>query len=147
MGAERGSLRGAGAHVKIDLAPMTTEATVCTSCGAPDDGQEVLCHYCNSPISPEVQAGAIPCGQCNHLNRAGRQQCSRCSAWIVVECVFCGGLSPRTCTACTRCNEPFAGAWERKQQRETQQQTQVVEEVLGDVAAIAGAVLLGGRRP
>ena len=118
---------------------------VCGSCGAPDDGQEVLCKYCEHAVSAEVQASAIPCGQCNHLNRWGRQQCSRCSAWIVLQCVFCGALSPRTMSACMSCNEAFAGAFERKKAREAQQQTALVEEVLGDAAVIAES-LLGGRR-
>jgi hypothetical protein len=45
-----------------------------------------------------------------------------------------------------RCNEAFAGAWERKQQRESQQQVQDVENVLGSVAAIAGGIFVGTHR-
>jgi hypothetical protein len=113
----------------------------CASCGAPDDGQEVLCKYCQRALSAELEASAIPCGQCSHLNRWGRQQCSKCAAWIVVQCVFCGSLSPRTMSACLQCKEAFAGAWERKKARETQQEVQVVEEVLGDAAVIAEELL------
>ncbi|HEY8040057.1 MAG TPA: hypothetical protein VIF15_09705 [Polyangiaceae bacterium] len=125
---------------------MTPNVLACTSCGAPDDGQEVVCKFCQHAVSPQVQSSAIPCGQCNHLNRWGRQQCSRCNQWIVVQCVFCGSLSPRNLSACMRCNEAFAGAWERKQQREAQQQTNEITNVLGSVAAIAGGVFIGGRR-
>ena len=123
---------------------MNPNVLACASCGAPDDGNEVLCKFCQNPVSAQVQASAIACGQCNHPNRWGRQQCSRCNAWIVVQCVFCGSLSPRTMSACMQCHEAFAGSLERKQQRESQQQVQQAEEVLGTVAAIAGGIFLGG---
>jgi hypothetical protein len=116
----------------------------CGNCGAPDDGQEVVCKFCKQAVSPQVLASAIPCGQCNHPNRWGRQQCLRCNAWLVVQCVFCSALSPRTMPACMQCHEVFAGSWERKQAAAGQQQIQQAEEVLGTVAAIAGGVLLGG---
>src|SRR5580704_12008075 len=122
---------------------MNPSLLVCANCGAPDDGSDVLCKFCKQAVSAQVQASAIPCGQCHHLNRWGRQQCQQCNAWIVVQCVFCGSLSPCSMSACMRCNEAFAGSWERKQQREGQQQTQQAEEVLGAVAAIAGGIFLG----
>jgi hypothetical protein len=125
---------------------MNPALLTCATCGAPDDGQEVLCKFCQQPVSAQVKASSIQCGQCNHLNRWGRQQCTHCNAWIVVQCVFCGSLSPRTVAACMQCNEAFAGSFERKQQRESQQQVQQAEEVLGTVAAIAGGIFLGGRR-
>jgi len=126
---------------------MTTPmALACAHCGAPDDGVHVNCKFCQQPVSAQVQASAIPCGQCTLPNRWGRQQCLRCNSWLVVQCVFCGSLSPLTCAACLRCNEAFAGAWQRKQEREGQAQTQQVTDVLGSVAAIAGGLLLGGRR-
>jgi len=123
---------------------MNANPMACGNCGAPDDGSEVICKFCHQPVSAQVQASAIQCGQCNHLNRWGRQQCIRCNAWVVIQCVFCGSLSPRTVAACMHCNEAFAGSWERKQQREAAQQTQEAEQVLGAVAAIAGSVFLGG---
>jgi hypothetical protein len=125
---------------------MNPTLLACGNCGAPEDGTEVLCKFCHRAVSAQAQSSAIPCGQCNHPNRWGRQQCSQCNSWIVLQCVFCGGLSPRTMASCMRCNEAFAGSWERKQQREGQQQTQQAEEILGTVAAIAGGILLGGRR-
>jgi hypothetical protein len=125
---------------------MTPNPLVCACCGAPDDGQEVTCKFCQRPVSPQVQASAIPCPQCQHVNRWGRQQCSRCNGWIVVQCVFCGSISPCSYTACMRCNEAFAGAWQRKQQREAQEQTKEITDVLGSVGAIAGAMIIGGRR-
>src|SRR5216684_3478482 len=100
------------------------DAPVCSTCGAPDNGQDVLCKFCERPYSAEIQASAIPCGQCRLLNRWGRQQCLQCSAWIVVSCVFCGALSPHTLAACMACHEAFAGAQERKTQRAYQQDSQ-----------------------
>ena len=79
-------------------------------------------------------------------NTLRRQQCSRCNGWIVVQCVFCGSLSPRTLSACMRCNEAFAGAWERKQAREGQQQVKEAEQILGSIAAISADIIIGGRR-
>jgi hypothetical protein len=125
---------------------MNPSVLACTNCGAPDDGSEVLCKFCHQAVSPQVMSTAIPCAQCRHPNRWGGQQCSQCNAWVVVQCVFCGSVSPCNMTACMRCNEAFAGAWQRKQQRDGQQQIQQAEEVLGTVAAIAGGIFLGGRR-
>jgi len=125
---------------------MQPNIIACTNCGAPDDGQEVICKFCQQPVSAQVQQTAIPCGQCNHPNRWGRQQCSRCNAWIVVQCVFCGSLSPRTLGSCMKCNEAFAGAWQRKQAREGQKQVQEAEEILGSIAAISAGIFIGGRR-
>ena len=118
---------------------------MCASCGAPDNGEHVICRFCRQAVSAEVARHAIPCGHCRTQNRWGRQKCIQCQHWIVVSCVFCGALSPHHVSNCMRCNEALAGAAQRKQQqdhqRSHQQQMQSVG-VWGTVAAaFAGAAV------
>ena len=106
-----------------------------------------MCHFCRQAISAEILAKAIPCPnpQCRTQNRYGRQKCVACQAWVVVSCVFCGALSPCNLSNCLQCNEAFAGAVERKQAIQSQQQhasnMQAVGTWGGVAAAFAGAVV------
>ena len=114
---------------------------LCLSCGAPDDGESVLCKYCQRAVSAEAQANAIPCLRCKTLARWGKQKCPACQSWLIVSCVFCGSLSPHNQAACLACKEPFAGAAERKQQR-TQQQSHVESmQTFGVVGNLAASFL------
>jgi hypothetical protein len=113
----------------------------CGSCGAPDDGELVLCRYCKNAISPALLQSAIPCPQCRQPNRWGRQKCAPCSAWLVVACVFCGALSPHNQSACLACQQPFAGAMQRKQAMQQQQQHQQNMQTAGVVGNIAASFL------
>lgn len=115
-------------------------AAMCANCGAPDNGEAVICRFCQRPVSAEAQRTAIPCPnpQCKLLNRWGRQKCAQCQAWIVVSCVFCGAISPHHVSNCLRCNEAFAGAAQRKaamQQQQQHQQNMQSAGVWGNVAA------------
>ena len=116
---------------------------VCQSCGAPAKPNLVECEFCEKPISAEAAAKAVGCPQCKTLNAGGQQQCHRCKAWLVVQCVFCSHLSPHTAPACLQCNEPFAGALERKAQRDSSQRNQQIFQTVGMVAP-AAVGLLGG---
>lgn len=124
---------------------MSDEAA-CSSCGAPDDGEFVVCRYCAHPYSAEAARSAIPCPRCGVACRWGKQKCGRCQSWLVVSCVFCGALSPHNVANCLQCREAFAGAAQRKaameSQREAQQTMQVVSQV-GSVAAPLLGVALG----
>ena len=127
---------------------MTANANpTCASCGAPDDGQAVICRFCQKAISAEILARAIPCPnpQCRTQNRYGRQKCGACQAWVVVSCVFCGSLSPCNVSNCLQCNEAFAGAMQRKQAAQSQQQHANNMQSVGTwgnvAAAFAGAVV------
>ncbi len=113
----------------------------CLSCGGPDDGEAVLCKYCQRAISAEVQASAVPCPHCRTLCRWGKQKCHACQSWIVVSCVFCGALSPHNQPACLACKEAFAGAAERKQQRVQQQSHAESMQTFGVVGNIAASFL------
>src|SRR5438309_1571597 len=86
----------------------------CSTCGAKRDIGHVICKYCKNPYAPDVLASAVPCPQCRTLSAGDQQKCVACGAWIVVQCVFCGGTSPHTMTTCSHCSEIFLGAAERK---------------------------------
>jgi lactobin A/cerein 7B family class IIb bacteriocin len=120
---------------------MTTPQAVCASCGAPDDGELVLCRFCQHAISEDVLRRAIPCPSCGIKNRWGKQRCVGDGAWIVVSCVFCGALSPCNQPACLSCKEAFAGAAERRAARAEQQQQQELMSVAGMFAPAAGGLL------
>ena len=120
----------------------------CASCGAPESGELVYCRYCSAPLSAEILANAIPCPRCRTACRWGRQHCGACQAWIVVSCVFCGALSPCNLQACLQCHEVFAGAPERRAQREQQargehpqQANQETLQIVGTVGSIAASFL------
>lgn len=122
-------------------------STSCENCGGPARPGYVRCVYCNRPVSAEAARTAIPCPNCKELNLWGAQQCVSCAAWIVVQCVFCGGLSPYTMSACLACNEAFAGSAERKAAREAQvrqQQNVQTARVVGGVAASFLGAMTGG---
>jgi hypothetical protein len=129
---------------------MTT--ATCTSCGAPDDGELVICKFCQRPLSEEILRWAIPCPRCANKNRWGKQRCLGCGVWIVVSCLFCGALSPCSMPACLACKEPFAGAAERRAaQARAVQQREVASAVNtwgplagGFLGAIAGGVVAEG---
>ncbi len=124
----------------------------CSSCGAPDAGDFVICRFCKQAVSKEAAAAASPCPnpQCRALCRWGKQKCGQCQAWIVVSCVYCGAISPHNISNCMQCNEAFAGAAQRKAlQTHHQHHQQAVQtvNVWGGVAAsflgaAAGSVLV-----
>lgn len=122
-------------------------AIECQSCGAPAKTGFVKCYYCGRPLSAELARNAIPCPSCQELNVWGAQRCVKCEAWVVVQCVFCGAISPHTISACMNCREPFAGAPERKAAREAaaqnQQNMQTAVAVGGVAASFLGAVAGG----
>ncbi|MFO0550930.1 MAG: hypothetical protein U0271_21245 [Polyangiaceae bacterium] len=90
----------------------------CAHCGAVRKVGHVYCGYCRNPYSAELARTAIPCAHCRTLSTSDQTRCVSCGNWIVVQCVFCGGVSPYTFTACSRCGELFAGAAERKAKRD-----------------------------
>jgi hypothetical protein len=133
-------------------------ANECETCGAPAQPGVVKCFYCGRPVSKEAADSAIPCPQCKELNVWGAQRCVKCQTWIVVQCIFCGAISPHTVSACMGCNEAFAGAPERKAARDTavaqqqaavqnQQNVQTAVQVGGVAASFLGAMaggIIGG---
>ena len=124
----------------------------CPSCGSPDDGELVICKFCKRPYSAEIAQTAIPCPRCGVQCRWGKQRCGACGTWIVVSCIFCGALSPHNQSGCLSCHEAFAGAPQRKAQRDAsvhQQQNVQTYGMVGNVAAsflgaMAGSAVIGG---
>lgn len=117
--------------------------TVCSSCGAPAKPGVIVCEFCEHPYDAEAARRAIHCKRCQTLNVETAQQCMKCKDWLVVQCLFCSHLTRNDAPACARCNEPFAGAAERKAARDAQMKQQQMFQVAGAVAPIAGS-LLGG---
>ena len=93
-------------------------SATCGTCGAADDGELVICKFCEQPLSDEIVKTAVPCPSCATPNRAGKQHCMKCQQWLIVTCVFCAQFSPCNVPLCVACKEPFAGAIERKQERD-----------------------------
>jgi hypothetical protein len=92
----------------------------CENCGAPDDGEHVMCKYCKSPITKDLLSSAIACPVCKAPNRAGRSTCSSCNGSLLLTCLFCGHESPASMSDCQKCGEAFAGAAERKKTHDTE---------------------------
>ncbi len=121
----------------------TIAEELCTHCGAPRIAGYASCKFCKTPYPgvQNTQTGAIPCPRCNTLNELGAQKCVQCQAWVVVQCVFCGALSPHNVPACQRCNEPFAGAPQRLAERQRAQHLQQGLQVAGTVGSVAASFL------
>lgn len=116
---------------------------VCNSCGAPARPGVITCEFCENPVNPEAAKRAIGCRQCATLNVETAQQCLKCKAWLVVQCLFCNAVSRHDLPGCASCREPFAGAAERRAARDAEVRRQQMLQTVGAVAPIAGS-LLGG---
>ncbi len=113
----------------------------CENCGAPDDGEHVLCKFCKSPISKDLLTSAIECPTCKAPNRPGRTNCSACNGSLLRTCIFCGHQSPASLSDCQKCNEAFAGAEERKKKQGTEHMLGAVGNF---VTNLVGAASGGG---
>ena len=102
-----------------------------------------MCQFCGQAVSAERLRTAVPCprGDCRTLNVWGATRCLRCTSWIVVQCVFCGGLSPYNQSACLNCREPFYGAPQRKAARDAEISRQHGLETVSTVGGVAAPFL------
>jgi hypothetical protein len=114
---------------------------LCPNCCAPRVAGYAECKYCKTPFVQNTQTGAIPCPQCHTLNEMGAQRCAQCQAWVVVQCVFCGALSPHNVPGCLKCGEAFAGAPQRLAERQRQQHIQQGLQVAGTVGNVAASFI------
>jgi hypothetical protein len=129
-----------------------SDPAACPTCGAPKQTGLAMCKFCKTPFVQNTQTQAVPCPKCPTLNEWGAQKCASCQTWVVVKCVFCGGLSPHHISACLSCHEAFAGAPERlaqRQQAQASQRNMQIAGTVGNVAAsflgaVAGSALTGG---
>ena len=124
---------------------MSESNDLCSHCGAPRAPGYAACKFCNTVFAREkqtsLQENAVPCPGCRTLNEWGAQKCVQCHAWVVVQCLFCSSLSPHHVPACLKCQETFAGAPERFQQRQQQQQGQQRMQVFSTVGTVAASFL------
>jgi hypothetical protein len=115
----------------------------CPNCTAPREAGAVLCRFCQTPLVRDLANEAVKCKQCGTYSDIRATNCSKCQAWVVVKCIFCGAVSPHHFPACHGCREPFAGAMERwqarKEQADSAQRMQVISTVGGVAAAFLGA--------
>jgi predicted nucleic acid-binding Zn ribbon protein len=63
---------------------------------------------------------------------------------IARTCVFCGGASPLDAASCVRCREAFAGAEQRKQQRDEAARNKRYMDLAGVGIQTAGVVISSG---
>jgi hypothetical protein len=120
---------------------MSENHDLCKQCGAPRQPGFAACKYCKTPFVQNAHTEAIPCPKCATLNEMGAQKCVQCQTWVVVQCVFCHALSPHNRPACMRCNEPFAGAPQRFQERQQQAASQRNMQMVGTVGNVAASLV------
>jgi phage FluMu protein Com len=124
---------------------MSDSNDICAHCGAPRSPGYGACKFCGTVFArakqTSTQENVVPCPSCRTVNEWGAQKCVQCRSWVVVQCLFCSSLSPHHVPACLRCQEAFAGAPERFQQRQEQQQSQQRMQVLGTVGNVAASFL------
>ena len=124
---------------------MSENNDICAHCGAPRAAGYGACKFCGTVFAraqqTSTQDNVIPCPKCRTVNEWGAQKCVQCQTWVVVQCLFCSSLSPHHVPACLRCQEAFAGAPERFQQRQAAQQGQQRMQVIGTVGNVAASFL------
>lgn len=115
----------------------------CPNCTAPREAGAVVCKFCQTVLVRDVANEAVKCPQCGTYSDIRATNCTKCKAWVVVKCVFCGGVSPHHFPSCSHCGEAFAGAVERwqarKEQADSAQRMQMLSTVGGVAAAFLGA--------
>lgn len=121
----------------------------CETCGAPLRAGLAACEYCRRPVPVAAGADAtggpraIRCPACGVANAWGATHCASCQAWVVVQCGFCGGLSPHDEPACLSCGEAFAGAAERLAARQRSAALGAVGEVAAPLLGMLAGVVIG----
>ncbi len=107
----------------------------------------MVCEFCRHPYSAEALRSAIPCPGCRELNVWGATRCFKDEAWLVIQCLFCGNVSPHNQSGCLACGEAFMGMRERKAARDAQiqeQKTAKAVQVWGGVgASFLGSMVSG----
>lgn len=114
----------------------------CQKCGAPQKPGRVICEFCSNAYSADALRHAIPCPKCKELNAWGATKCFKDQTWLVIQCLFCGNVSPHNQSACLSCGEGFQGMRERKAARDQQVQHQQTMQSVGTWGGV-GATFLG----
>ena len=114
----------------------------CDTCGAEIIPGLAGCNYCRRAYAG-VQQGP-KCPGCSAVNTAGAMACGRCRSPMAQSCIFCGAASPLDYAACRHCREAFAGAPQRKQQREEAYKQQQYMHMAQTGISTAGQVIASG---
>jgi hypothetical protein len=114
----------------------------CPTCGAPKTVGLAACHFCKAAL-PDV-GPAVACPKCEAMNLEKNPSCVLCNAPLSRGCLFCGAGSPLSAVSCTRCGEGFAGAEERKKQRDEQAQEQQMMHLVEEGIGVLGAAATSG---
>ena len=119
--------------------------TTCEKCGATAKPGELVCEFCQAPVSADAMQHAEICPGCHHPNVQGATACTHCRR--VTQCLFCQSVAPLAAPACPRCSEAFVGMAERKKARDDEAERQrliaIGATVLGTAAPLLSS-LLGG---
>lgn len=118
----------------------------CGTCGAPPLGGLVACSYCQTPYAGAPRGVSCPaCGDDNHPHNAA---CARCGGSLQRGCIFCGAASSIALASCSRCGEAFAGARDRKADREAAARQQQMMGIAASGVSVLGQATNtpGGRQ-
>lgn len=88
----------------------------CHGCGAAPVSGLAACPYCRGAYAG-VEAG-VACPGCGGMSARGRAVCAQCQGSLTRTCVFCDAVSLLELAQCSKCHEAFAGAVERKRERD-----------------------------
>jgi hypothetical protein len=97
---------------------VTDPGAECEGCGAAVRPGLLACSFCERPYPGRAGTGGVRCPSCADMNARGQAACATCNTALVSGCVFCGQASPLEAPQCLGCGEAFAGAEERKKQRD-----------------------------
>ncbi len=112
----------------------------CGNCGAPYKDGLAACAFCDFPIVG--RSSGVRCQSCSEIATADRRSCAQCNYSFTKGCVFCGRVAFLTATACPGCNEAFAGAERRKQQRDEAAKQQQMMGIAQQGISMLGAVAM-----
>lgn len=114
----------------------------CENCGAEVIPGLASCNYCRRLYAGVAQGPKCP--RCSAVNVAGAMACGRCRSPMAQSCIFCGAASPLDFASCRHCREAFAGAAQRKQQREEAYKQQQYMQLAQTGISTAGQVIASG---
>lgn len=112
---------------------MPTISIKCPNCGAPLQGKEDSCRYCQAmvlftPDFQEVRLVGFPCPKCKAPNDKGVRFCSKCGGPLQIKCSSCRHDMPYDAAICPHCRASrvvkslIAEADERKRQADVEAQ-------------------------
>ena len=143
---------------------MSIISIKCPNCGAPIQGKEESCRYCQAmvvftPDYKEIRLVGFPCPKCKTPNDKGIRFCSKCGAPLQIKCSSCRHDMPNDAAICPHCRASrvvkslIADADERKRQVDQEtaaalaevdqavQQNEIFKKVAGRLKADAATLM------